>query len=370
MEQNAAIHIIVIDDDEVMRMSCEQILVKQGFDVELFDNGISGLERIRQRQPDLLLVDLKMPRIGGIEVIQTVHDLNPDVIIIVITGYATVDTAVDAMKAGAYDFLPKPFTPDELRLIVQRGIERRQLHAHSVALRHEKEKMQRQYITFVSHQLQSPLVAVQQFLEVLKHLGDAPNKAQLQEEWINKSLHKIKDLLALIRDWLKITKIDSGTLIEKTCPIDVIEVIQDIVETFRDQAQEKQLEINVSLPAQIEPILCTEECIHALLENLVVNAIKYNRHNGVISITVDNINTHVQITVRDTGIGIAADELPFIFDEFHRVKSGATKHISGTGLGLTICKKICDEVGGSIAVESSEGEGTTFTVQMPKFGQV
>ena len=111
-----------------------------------------------------------MPKLGGMEVIKKVHEIDPDICIVVITGYATIGTAVEAMKAGAYDFLPKPFTPDELRLIVSRGIERHELALKSIQLKKEKEELEHRFILFVSHQLQSPLSAVQQYLAVLQHL--------------------------------------------------------------------------------------------------------------------------------------------------------------------------------------------------------
>ena len=194
MEKNKK-RIIVIDDDPVMRLSCFKILDKEGYLVETYEDGEQGLNAIQAQKPDLLVVDLKMPKIGGMEVIARVHEIDPEICIVVITGYATIGTAVDAMKAGAYDFLPKPFTPDELRLIVSRGIERSELAEQSRRLKQEKENLQRRFLTFVSHQLQSPLVAVQQYLDILKHLGDTPNKQALQDEWIDRSLNRIKELI-------------------------------------------------------------------------------------------------------------------------------------------------------------------------------
>ena len=113
-----------------------------------------------------------MPGISGMEVVSRVYEIDPQIVIIVITGYATIDTAVQAMKCGAYDFLPKPFSPDELRLIVNRGLERRRLAVESQ--RHEVERhADAALVTFVSHQLRTPLVAVHQYLNVMKHSSRA-----------------------------------------------------------------------------------------------------------------------------------------------------------------------------------------------------
>ena len=130
--------VVVIDDDYAMRLSCGKILTKMGLRAETFEDGARGLEGVAKLKPDMVVVDLKMPGISGMEVLSRVHEIDPQIVIVVITGYATIDTAVQAMKCGAYDFLPKPFSPDELRLIVNRGLERRRLGLESQ--RHEVER--------------------------------------------------------------------------------------------------------------------------------------------------------------------------------------------------------------------------------------
>src|SRR5208283_57160 len=119
--------IVVIDDDYAMRLSCRKILSKMGFRVEAFEDGGQGLEGVTKLKPSLVVVDLKMPGISGMEVVTRIHEVRPDIVLVVITGYPTIDTAVGAMKCGAYDFIPKPFSPDELRLIVNRGLEHHRL---------------------------------------------------------------------------------------------------------------------------------------------------------------------------------------------------------------------------------------------------
>jgi len=359
--------IYIIDDDPVMRISCQKILTKEGFNIETFEDGLQGLERIVQKQPSLIVVDLKMPKMGGQEVIARVHEMNPDIIIVVITGYATIDTAIDAMKGGAYDFLPKPFTPDELRIIVNRGIERSRLLEESNRLRQEKEKLQRNFITFVSHQLQSPLVAVQQYLDVLQHLGDLPEREKLQKEWIERSHIKIKELLELIRDWLKLSKIESGRLADKLKAVDILPIIADVVKTYEARAAENNINITWTAPAKVGAAKCDPDCFNVLISNLVVNAIKYNKPHGKITIDVQEDCDDIVIAVADTGIGIDKKDIELIFEEFTRVKNEQTKDISGTGLGLPICKKIITEIGGKINVHSVLHEGSTFTLHLPKY---
>jgi len=358
--------IIVIDDDPVMRLSCSKILQKDGFCVETYEDGEQGLARIREQKPDLLVVDLKMPKMGGIEVIARLQEINPEICIIVITGYATIGTAVEAMKAGAYDFLPKPFTPDELRLIVDRGLERSELARQSRKLKAEKEKIERRFISFVSHQLQSPLAAVQQYLEVLIHLEDMPDNAVRQKEWIERSLLRIREMRAIVRDWLTISKIESGQLVGQLAPISIPPIIDDIIQCYETRAREKNITLISELSDDLSSIEGHDECLRMLFSNLISNAIKYNKPNGTVKVTAKEDAENVFISVTDTGIGIPQNKLEAIFEEFYRVKDETTKHISGTGLGLPICKKIATELGGSVAVSSKKNQGSTFTVGLPK----
>ncbi len=364
--KDGANFIIVIDDDQVIRLSCRKILVKEGYEVETFQDGIVGMERIKERKPDLLVVDLKMPRISGLEVISRVHAIDPDICIVVITGYATIGTAVDAMKAGAYDFLPKPFTPDELRIIVRRGLERRMLRKKTAELKKEKELLQRQFVTFVSHQLKSPLVAVKQYLEVLKYLDDSPDKKKLQDEWINRSLVRVSELLDLVGDWLTLSKIESGRLAECSGEVSLPDVFNELKETFQQECKRKDVQIILQIPRNISSISGNKDCVRTLFNNLLHNAIKYNKPAGKITVNAAEEDEAVKVKIIDTGIGIPEDKLELIFEDFYRVKDEKTKHIPGTGLGLPICKKVVDELGGKIEVKSRVDEGTEFTVILPK----
>lgn len=357
--------IFVIDDDPVMRLSCLKILEKEGFQVETFEDGVLGIERIKEQQPDLLVVDLKMPKIGGMEVINRVHALDPDICIVVITGYATIGTAVDAMKSGAYDFLPKPFTPDELRLIVNRGMERSQLARHSKQLKKEKENLERRYVTFVSHQLQSPLVAVQQYLDVLSHLEESPGKEKLQKEWINRSSKRIQELISIVRDWLTISKIESGQFAECKGETFIPPIIDEIFKTYDERAKGFNIELISEFDNAMPAVNAGNECLKMLFSNLIVNAIKYGRKDGYVKVRGEITQSEVAIYIEDNGIGIPEEQLHMVFEEFYRVKDESTSQISGTGLGLPICKKIASELGGSIDVKSKLGIGTTFIVKIP-----
>ena len=132
-------NILVIDDEEVMRDSCKQVLSRQGHSVKLAEDGYQGLELLKKKSFDLVILDLKMPGIDGMEVLEKIKESSPETVVVVITGYATVESAVEAMKRGAYDFLPKPFTPEEFRLIIERALEKKRLILENIYLRQELE---------------------------------------------------------------------------------------------------------------------------------------------------------------------------------------------------------------------------------------
>lgn len=355
----------MVDDDESMRDSCTQILTKDGYQAETAKDGSSGLEQIKEKKPDLVLIDLKMPGINGLELLEKTREIDPNIIAVVITGYATVESAVEAMKIGAYDFLPKPFTPDELRIIIKRGLEKRKLIHETESLRREKKLMEENFITMVSHQLRSPLVAILQYFEVILG-GMVGEVSEKQKEMIQKARIRLENLMNLINDWLDVARLDSGQIIEKLKPLSLKKVIERLLEDMKPLAQEKDIYLELMPSSGKENVMGDEESLKQVFSNLITNAIRYNKPKGKVKISIKKNSNFIITEVQDTGIGISKDHLPFIFDQFYRVKRSEDQKIKGTGLGLSIAKKIVEAHGGSIQVSSEEGQGSTFTVFLYK----
>ncbi|MCK5380930.1 MAG: response regulator [Candidatus Latescibacteria bacterium] len=356
---------MVIDDEETMRDSCTQVLTKEGYRVEVASDGRTGLSKTQEMALDLALVDLKMPGMGGMEILEAIREMDPTIVPIVITGYATVTSAVEAMKRGAYDFLPKPFTPDELRLVVKRGLEKRRLEQETAALRAEKERMKRNFVTLVSHELRSPLVAVEQYLAVLGEgiLDEEPAK---QKKVLSRVRERVKELLTLVHEWLDISRIEAGRIVEKFEPLDLGTVLDEAAERMRGLAEPGRITIEISVPDDPGTMEGDREALNHLFGNLIGNAIKYNREEGRVHIRLEEDENDFVATVSDTGVGIPPEGLPFIFDEFFRVKTRETRKLTGSGLGLSLVKKIVEAHKGRIKVSSELGQGTTFTVILPK----
>jgi two-component system sensor histidine kinase/response regulator len=360
--------ILVIDDEEAMRDSCRQVLIKDGYMTETAENGHSGLRKIREVKPDLVLIDLKMPGMGGMELLEKIGQIDPDIISIVITGYATIESAVEAMKLNAYDFLSKPFTPDQLRIVIERGLERRRLAAESARLRREKEMMRENFITLVSHQLRSPLVSVKQYFGVIRE-GFAGDVTDKQKEIIQKAGGYIDSLLQLINDWLDMSRVEAGRIRDKSEPVSLAAVLSEATEVLKPQAEAKKVVLELNSSDNLPKLNGDPKCLKEAFLNLLSNAIIYNREGGTVTITAREQGDDLVVEVSDTGIGISRENLPFIFDEFFRVKSKETQHIGGTGLGLPIARKIIEAHNGCVKVVSEPGRGTTFSILLPKAQQ-
>jgi signal transduction histidine kinase len=355
--------ILIIDDEEIVLNSCTQILQSGNYQIATAKNGTKGLDLLKQFQPDLVYVDLKMPGISGFEVLDLIHEYDPTIVTIVITGFATVSSAVEAMKKGTFDFLPKPFTPDELRLITLRGLERRELVMETIALRREKEMLREHFAAIVSHELKSPLGALQQNLYVLaddlSELFTADQKAK-----VKRLQTRITDLVKLVNTWLRAISADLSIIREEFIQVSITTVLTKALENVDTQAVRKDIFFETDLQESLINVNGDEGTLVEAFGNIIGNAVKYSRLGGIISITVRELDGHVTITIADNGIGIAQEDLPHVFEDFYVGKSkteGERRH----GVGLAITRRIIEAHDGSIKVESDPGRGSTFLIHLP-----
>lgn len=349
-----------------MREACTQILLKSHYRVETAADGAAGISKVRDLRPDVVIVDLKMPGMSGFEVLERLAATDPAIVSIVITGYATIDSAIEAMKKGAYDFLPKPFSPEDLRLIITRGLERRRLVLEAEDLRREKRLLEDHFITLVSHQLRSPLVAIQQFFEVM--LADVGGDSMSRfKDMIHRANERLEGLLKLINDWLDLARIEQGGLAGKLRPVNLAALLDRQVAFMAPAAQRSEVTLEWASPSgPISPVLGDEPGLEQVFANLIGNAIAYNKARGRVRIDLREEAEDIVVGIHDTGIGIAKEHLPFIFDQFYRVSRREARKSPGSGLGLPIAKKIVEAHGGRIDVVSTPDVGTAFTVRLPK----
>ncbi len=355
--------ILIIDDEEVVLDSCAQILKGTPYQLATARDGTSGLALLQEFHPDLVFVDLKMPGISGFEVLEKIGEIDPTIVIVVITGFATVSSAVEAMKKGAYDFLPKPFTPDEFRLIARRGIERRKLMLEAIALRKERDLLREQFASIVSHELKAPLSAIQQNIFALEFELDKALTPE-QKEKFGRIKTRIDDLLKMINSWLRVIAVDINRLKESFAPLSIADPIAIAIEHLATLAARKNIEVVSEISPDLPPIAGDKVSLTEVFVNIIGNALKYSPDGTKVHVRARQDGENITVSVADAGIGIAPEDLPHIFDGFYRGKSGQSA-ATGHGIGLAVARQIVEAHNGSIAVESELGKGTTFSVNLP-----
>ncbi|MDZ7725428.1 MAG: response regulator [candidate division KSB1 bacterium] len=489
---NQSGHILVIDDEEVIRSGCQQILEADGYHVDLADNGKSGLELIRKNDYDLVLTDIMMPEMDGMQVLDELQKMDSRTVSIVITGYASIESAIDAGRKGAFDYIAKPFDPDELSTRVERGLKQAEhlqqverlrkerdenlleisnerartltiinsMHEGVIATNRQKqvvlmnpaaikmlrlkrqkiigqtvqdiltmpdltktineiletvksslktlqkefdtpdgrvlqasitpiqdenqacigtvtvlfditrekqvEQMKSDFVSHVSHELKAPLNAIQGYLDLILE-GIAGNDPEKERDIVQKSRNRAKALSDLINDLLDLSRVEQRNISKEMEPVQLQEVLTQVIDFYRSKADEKSITLKTSLPEDTPPVRGNKQDLDRLFANLVSNAVKYTPENGNVDIRLDSDPEHVNVRIKDSGIGFTPETKNKIFDEFYRAENAVEQKISGTGLGLSIAKKIAEDHQGYIEVESQVNKGSTFYVIFPAY---
>ena len=356
--------ILVVDDEEIVLDSCTEILRGEGYQLATASDGARGLALVKAFRPDIVVVDLKMPGLSGFEVLERIRETDPTVVAIVITGYATVSSAVEAMKKGAYDFLPKPFTPEEFRLIIRRGVEKRSLVLETIALRRERDLLREHFAAIVSHELKAPLAAIQQNVFVLEQ--QLATAAPDLRERLGRVKARMADLLQMVDTWRKGVSIDIDAIRTHLAPVSVRVPIDKAVESALVYATRKGVTIEVSVPEPSPRVLGDQGTLTEALVNILGNAVKFSRDGGRIEVTAEVRDDDVRLAVADHGVGIAPDDLPRVFEAFYTQPGAAGER--GSGLGLAVSRRIVEAHGGGITVQSTPGQGSTFVITLPALG--
>lgn len=372
--------ILVIDDEEGIRAGCKRALEPEGYVVETAATGQEGLRRFQEGHFDLVLIDVVLPDMRGVDLLKPILEKDPDVVCIVITGYATVELAVQAIRSGAYDFLSKPFTADVLRMTVAQGLERRRLTLEARRLqkieeearelaraKEELERLDRFKTAFtltVAHELRAPLNALQSFLlAILK--GYIPPEEQ--QEVLERAVQRVQDLLDLVDDLLKLAAARSEKGLEKREPVPLADVLEKVAPLFQKEAEARG--VAWEMEARARPVVQADpDQMAQVWSNLISNAVKYTPAGGRVRVVLEERDGWAVGTVEDTGIGIAPQDRERIFEEFYRTPQAKEMAPRGTGLGLPLVKQIVEAHGGSITVESEVGRGSRFVFRLPSVG--
>lgn len=365
--------LLVTDDEPEMRRAVEWALrgftvrvpdvgTEAGLAVEHAERGEEALDRIRRDPPDILLLDHKLPGISGLEVLDQIAGAATDMLTIMITAYASIETAVRATRRGAYDFLAKPFTPDELKSTVRKAVIRVLLAKQARRLAEEKRQVRFQFISVLGHELKAPLNAIDGYLQIMGSHA-VGNDISAYDHAISRCQVRVEHMRKLIADLLDMTRIESGRKHRELVEVDVAEVARRAIETMLAEAAARQIEINLH-DRGVGTMVADPGELEMILNNLVSNAVKYNKQGGRVDVSLSREAEKVIISVADTGIGLTPENAAKLFTEFVRIHDSQTRTILGSGLGLSIVRKLALLYGGDAQVHSEPGVGSTFTVEL------
>jgi len=366
--------LLIVDDEPGIRSGAERVLrdfsvgypfMDEDFTFEILqaETGEKAIEIINSVPVDIILLDNKLPGIEGMEVLEYINQNEIDVSVMMITSYASLDLAIKATNKGAFNFVPKPFTPAELKTAVDNITKNLFLKRMTKTLREEGKQIRFQFLQVLSHELKSPINAVEGYLKIMQDKQVGENIEDYQE-MIGRSLERIKGMRSLILDLLDFTRIENRSKMRDLRKNDIYEIAKTVIDSVEPLAIQKN--IKLYLEGNENTIMQSDQSeMEMIINNLVSNAVKYNVDNGKVYVSVTMKQNDLIISVRDTGIGMTKEESALLFQDFVRIKNNKTKYVTGSGLGLSIAKKMTELYGGTITVESEPDKGSKFTVSIP-----
>ena len=368
------IRILLVDDEDHFRQTLSKRLAKRGFIVDQSADGSECLSLLEGKNVDVIILDIKMPGMSGIEVLKLIKNKCPKTEVILLTGHATTDTGVEGIKSGAFDYLSKPIELDHLVNKIEQ--------AHDKILRSESERKEREYrkkieqqmiaterlaslgtlAAGVAHEINNPLAIIS---ESVGWMGQLLAKDELKDmrhkedfkmalDKVVKSVNRAKKITHQLLGFVR--KSDSAL-----SEINLNNLIDDAVQLIEHEAKKRDIEIIKEHPFP-ENIRSDTHQLRQVLVNLLTNALHAIGTGGSITILLNNLGDQIAITIKDSGTGIPKENLDKIFEPFFSTKSPG----EGTGLGLFVTRGIIEKLGGSIEVESEIGQGAAFSIRLPK----
>src|SRR5580765_1096806 len=318
------------------------MLLKPSYQVHTAENVETGLQLLQEKRPDTIVMDIRMPGMNGIDGLRKIREIDPHLSVIMFTGFGALETAQEALRLGANDYINKPFDAVQMREVIGRNVERtrlqrqsevtgRELHELNERLRNELAQKERlaslgQASPEFVHDLSNPLTIVWGYVQILA------KKLEQSGDGINGDRNAMSS------------------------------IVQDVSRRVTGMASQNGVQLDCEIAEEELIVLGDPTQLTRALHNVIVNAIQAaTEKHGKVLVNCQEKDLYADIQVRDTGYGIAEDEIGKIFEPYFTTKQGK----NGTGLGLYITKKVIDDHNGSIEVASTLGVGTTFTLRLP-----
>lgn len=394
-EQLKNASILIVDDTIYNIQLLSLMLIRQGYKVEQAASGLEALEKVKQKLPDIILLDIRMPDISGYEVCSRLkaNSLTRDIPIIFISSIEETSDKVEAFSVGGVDYISKPFQLIEvlariethLRLCsLQKKLQEQNEQLQSAtdllsrSLKQERElsQMKSDFISVVSHEFRTPLTTIQSASELLEYYQWSKEE---QVDQLHQIQSEVKHMTELMEDVLFLSRANANKSKINLTQFDLLIFCNQLLRQMQKTLAQKyilhsSLDVSAHLNISIEnlhlqddiPALIVEmddKLLRQILINLVTNAIKYSSQDSIIKFKIAVCQENVTFVISDCGIGIPEEDLEHLFSAFHRGKNVGI--LPGTGLGLSIVKNCVDVQNGTISVKSQLDIGTEFTVTLP-----
>jgi two-component system, sensor histidine kinase and response regulator len=381
--------ILVIDDNLQNREVAEGHLVSAGYDAILADGGEAGLARFQELRPDLVLLDVVMPRMDGFETCRRLRSLpgGPDVPILFLTALGDLGTHKAALDSGADDFLTKPINRTELLIRLRSLLRIRrlsdELRRNYELIRSQRDELltaQRQRLelaTLIVHDLKNPLSSILSNVEYLNASAGIPER---ERESLADVLRASRSMFRMVMNLLDVSRSEDGALVPRCAEFDVTALLNEVSSETVRRLEEKGQTLRLSVDPGVGAVVADRDLVRRVVENLLDNSHKYSPRNTCISIdvTIETLDAGageppvpaIELRVRDEGAGIPADYRTRIFDKYVRVERGISEPRNSQGLGLVFCRTAVEAHGGRIWVEDSGARGSCFCLRLPRVTRV
>jgi len=383
MQGNQGLNILLIEDEQEVRESYVDMFAFLSLEIDTAENGKHGLEKLDGKHYDIIVTDLNMPEIDGLETMRRVKKKDPDIEVIVITGFATIENAVGAMKQGAFDYITKPVSLEHVKIVMNKCIQKIMARKENETLRDtnsqltELNELKDKFITITNHELRTPLAVLRGYFDLIEMELESSDNGDLNEYVgiINHTITEMMEMIESMHDLSSFKKYVSK-LDRKLENINTL--VQEVIKEVRVLFENRNIEFKIDIAQENLTALVDAKMIYKAVRELIQNALKYTDKNGTVTISTKLIPNREQIyiSVQDTGIGIPPDKQELIFEPFYEVQDVLHHSTSktdfmggGIGVGLSLSKEIIESNGGELVVESTPGKGSIFTIILPKISE-
>ncbi len=352
--------ILIVDDEAVIRDLCGRAL--KGYDVVQAGNGQDALTLFDKGDIDVVLTDVMMPGMDGIELLKKIKQKEPTVVVIVMTGFAEKDVILSALKADADDFVSKPLNLLQLKTAIDKALVKKALKEEIASLK-SLDRLKSNFLSTISHKFRTPLTSISLFLQNL-----TTGVLVVDDPEFKKNTKMVSDesayLERLVTDLLVFSRMMDTNVALHPEPLYITSVIHNIMDTSLEIASKPSIETIFDL-AEVPLITVDRKKIEFSIKQVIENAYKFSEKDGKVNIAVHSDEKELFIEVSDAGAGIPHDEIPRIFEKFYQIDPHNTGQVRGFGLGLYYAREFVRMHGGSITVDSALGKGSKFTVCLP-----